>query len=67
MTSRKLDAIRWNHGYDARLEDGTEIRLNTRSAENVFARTLGGERLTDTAKRYPFTWCVVHPSFPAYV
>lgn len=26
--------------------------------------TLGNERLDKTALRFPFTWCVVHPTTP---
>ena len=66
MQSHEITAIRWNHGYDATIDDGRYIRLSKRGVESL-PRTLGGERIANTAKRYPNVWIVVHPSYPAFV
>lgn len=37
------------------------VAISAEQAESA-PRTLGGERLANTARRYPYTWVVVHPS-----
>ena len=65
--TKRIDAIRYMpkssacwHGRVP--HDGITryaIEIDESSVANL--RTLGGEHLTNTARRYPGTWCVIHP------
>lgn len=67
----RIDAIRWVPAswdkWQGRVPgagfmgNDYAVAISEEQAQNA-PRTLGGERLYDTAKRYPNTWCVIHPS-----
>ena len=68
----KVDALRWEPAsfdkYQGRIPNegfgGNDYAVSLTEEEfesfGEANRTLGGERLSNTARRYPNTWCVTH-------
>jgi hypothetical protein len=63
---KNIQALRWcpGQGYEYSLDINPPRQGKAISADaaSTAPRTLGGERLDNTATRYPWTWVVVHPS-----
>ena len=65
-----VDAIRWvaapgvggvYGNYEVRYRAGHVERVSPQRVTNLHLRTLGGERLEDTARRHQGAWVVTHP------
>ena len=59
-----VKGLRWSpeRGYEIRQDDDSTGNPVTDAIAKTAPYTLGGERLDHTARRFPWTWCAVHPS-----